>query len=62
MVAQLALGADDAQKSVFIGTTLHCTIASGVFAHRHPCTGALSLDTVNHKMHKIWSVDTQENY
>jgi len=22
----------------------------------------LPLDTVNHKMHKIWSVDFQENY
>jgi len=27
-----------------------------------PSTGALLLDTVNHKMHKIWSVDSQENY
>jgi len=27
-----------------------------------PCTGALTLGTVNHKMHKIWSVEYQENY
>lgn len=53
---------NDAQKPVFVGTRLHCTLLSGVFADRHSCIGTLLVDIVNQTMNEIWSVYSKENY